>query len=496
MLLVLLIILVIVWIALRRPRFWTVLRGAPAVVTARQANAMMQARGKKLSLPLGPLEVPLDTMTKPTIFFGLPGSGKTTLINMMVPALLSLFEQYCGRTRIVLFDIKNECPAKLHSLSPSHVPIYLLNPLEGRAPVLDFPTLFAARSDIEQLAHAICPPLAGDQTPFFRNAARQTISLVGHVLQKHHHRATMQWGLRVLCSILADKKMLRRVMDCDFEAKSFYAATLGPRIKSAGDVFSTIRSVIQPLVSASLVEINNPHRFHLKSFLRSDGIAILGMPPTGTQAVLPLYNVFLRRLIEEAQLNTHPEDRLIIILDEIAMLDRGIVDAIVKAACIGRSHGLHLLAASQSLELMESEFGHDKAHAFLASCATTVGLRCGSLKTAEYVTGRMGKQEGIVNLTSWTNGQQSSTTVSQQLQMRPTVLAEELLHLPLANPNTDKLTFYAVSPAFGNVKVTSSFIKQTTVACDPHFLNVVPRHSQDHELRPLTEAQWKALGLP
>ena len=84
------------------------------------------------------------------------------------------------------------------------------------------------------------------------------------------------------------------------------------------------------------------------------------------------------------------------------MLDRGIVDAIVKAACIGRSHGLHILAATQSLELMESEFGRDKAHAFLASCATTVGLRCGSLKTAEYVTGRMGKQEGLVLLTSWT----------------------------------------------------------------------------------------------
>lgn len=493
-LLVIIVVVIVVWIACQRPRFWTVLRGAPTVITGNQANALMNAKG--ISLILGMLRVPLHVFSKPTIFFGLPGSGKTSLINMMLPALMKLFSAYSGRTRIVLLDIKNELPSRLHAITPNNVPIHLLNPLEMRAPVLDFPTLFTSRSDIEQLAHSICPPLPGDQTPFFRSAARQTISLVGHVLQKHQPKATTPWGLHQLCAILADKKMLRRVMDCDFEAKTFYAATLGPRIKSAGDVFSTIRSVIQPLVSASLVELNNPHRFYLKSFLRSDGIAILGMPPTGSQAVLPLYNVFLRRLIEEAQLNSHPDDRLFIILDEIAMLDRGIVDAIVKAACIGRSHGLHILAATQSVELMESEFGRDKSHAFLASCATTVGLRCGSLQTAEYVTGRMGKQEGLVLLTSWTQAQQSSTTTSQQLHMRPTVLAEELLHLPLADPDKDLLTFYAVSPAFGNVKVNCPFIKQTTVVCDSNFPNVLPRSLQGHELRPLTDAQWKALGLP
>lgn len=494
MVLLIIIVVIALLIVFQRRPFWTVLRGAPNVITAGQANAMMKATG--LTLLLGLLRVPLDVFSKPTIFFGLPGSGKTSLINMMLPSLLKLFEAYTGRTRIVFLDVKNELPGKLHALVPHHVPIYLLNPLDDRAYVIDFPSVFALRSDCEQLGHATCPPLPADQSPHFRTAAAQTISLVAHVLQKHQPNATKPWGLNELCAILTDKKMLRRVMECDFEAKTFYAATLGPRIKSAGDVFSTIRSVVQPLVSASLVELNNQHRFHLKSFLRGDGIAILGMPPTASQAVLPLYKVFLRRLIEEAQLNHHLDDRLIIVLDEIAMLDRGLIDAIVKAACVGRSHGVHILAATQSLELMESEFGRDKAHAFLASCATTVGLRCGSLKTAEYVTGRMGKQEGIVLLTSWTNAEKPSTTVSQQLHMRPTVLAEELLHLPLADPEKDELTFYAVSPAFGNVKVKCPFIKQTTVACDPSYPNELPRNLQGHELRPLTDAQWKALGLP
>ena len=76
-------------------------------------------------------------------------------------------------------------------------------------------------------------------------------------------------------------------MACDYEAKSFYKATLSANVKSSPDVFSTIRSVIQPLIPAALSERHNPPRYNIKSFLRDDGIAVLGIPPTGSEAVAP-----------------------------------------------------------------------------------------------------------------------------------------------------------------------------------------------------------------
>ena len=82
-------------------------------------------------------------------------------------------------------------------------------------------------------------------------------------------------------------------------------------------------------------------------------------------------------------------------------------------------------------------------------------------KTADYVAGRMGNQDGIVVLcsrTSSANG--SSTTVSEQLQTRPTVMADELLHAPLADPVEDRMVFFAVSPAFGNAKVSCPFVRK------------------------------------
>jgi hypothetical protein len=127
----------------------------------------------------------------------------------------------------------------------------------------------------------------GDQTPFFRNAARQTLALVASVLQKHQKSATRPWGMLDLAMIVSSKKMLRLVMFRDYEAKSFYQSTLGPNIKSSGDVYSTLRSVIQPLIRAALIEPEAKTRLNLKSFLRSDGVAVLGIPPTGPKRCCP-----------------------------------------------------------------------------------------------------------------------------------------------------------------------------------------------------------------
>lgn len=237
-------------------------------------------------------------------------------------------------------------------------------------------------------------------------------------------------------------------------------------------------------------------KLNLKTLLREDGVVVLGVPPTGSQAVLPLFNVFIRRLIEEAQVNSHPEDRLFLILDEVAMLDRAVVDAIVNATCLGRSHNIHVIAATQSLELLEAKFGSDQAHAFLASCATTVAFRCASKKTADYVVGRMGNQEGIVLLTSWTQAKECSSTTSQQLHVRATVLAEEILHAPLADPIADSMTFWTVCPTVGNAKVKTPFVQETTVLGDPSYPNISPRSAGANALRPLTRSDWVALGLP
>jgi len=506
----LVILIAVLWVLANgcsRSRFWNPFRGAPDVNATDEANALSDARmsllrsvgqmTNALAVNFGLLRIPLEVLSKPTILFGLPGTGKTSLLNIALKSLFALFQMQVGRTRFVFLDVKNELPRRLHALIPSNVPIHFLNPLEARASVLDFPNVFATRSDIDQLAYTICPAVAGDQTPYFRNAARQIIALVVAVLQKHRSKASRPWGLYELCSIISDMRLLRRVMFLDYEARSFYKSTLGPKNKAAGDVFSTLRSVIQPLIPSALVELESPTRLNLKDFLRDDGVAVLGIPPTGSQAVLPLFNVFIRRLIEEAQVNSHPEDRLFLVLDEVAMLDRAVVEAIVNATCLGRSHNIHVIAATQSLELLEAKFGGEQAHAFLASCATTVAFRCASKKTADYVVGRMGNQEGIVLLTSWTSaGKNSSSTTTQHLQVRATVLADEVLHAPLADPIADTMTFWTVCPTIGNAKVTTPFIQETTVDTDPNYPNICARTPSGNGLRPLSKSDRLALGLP
>lgn len=490
----------------QKGKIWQPLRGAPDVAAVDAVNKIVGARIEKLieagrhddalAVHFGSLVVPLEDLRKPTAILGLPGCGKSSLINMILASLVKLFGLRTGRTRFVILDVKNELPRRLDAMVPKSVPIEHLNPLHAHAAVLDFPSIFDRMADIDQLAHTICPPIQGDQNPFFRNAARQAIAQVAKVLQNHQAGATKPWGLYDLCAILVHKPTLRRVMKCDFEAWSFYRTSLANNIKSAADVLSSIRSVIQPLIPAALAELDNPRRFNLKSFLRSDGIAVLGIPPTGSQAVLPLLNVFIRRLIEEAQTNQHPDDRLVLILDEIALLDRAVIQSIITATCVGRSSGIYCIFASQSLELLEAQFGKDASEAILSTCPTKVGFRCGSRRTAEFFAGAMGSQEGFVYLTSWSSGRNgSNTTTSQQLQIRATVLPDELLHLPLADPVEDAMHFYAVGPTIGNAKVSCTFVRETTVETDPSIPNYLPRSDGERGLKPLSKADFKALGI-
>ncbi|MFO0936213.1 MAG: type IV secretion system DNA-binding domain-containing protein [Gemmataceae bacterium] len=491
-----------------RYRFWTPLRGSPDLKSTDDANRVTDHRIRQLNLAgrlgdaiavtFGMLRVPLEVLSKPVIIFGMQGSGKTSLLNMILNTrfYLELFRYRPGRTRFVKLDIKNESPARLDVQIPEHVPIHYLNPLDARASVLNYPKIFTDRSDIGQLAHSICPPIPGDQSPFFRDSARQAIAMLAGVLQTFQAHATRPWGLNDLCAILSDKKLFRRVMFCDFEARSFYKMVFATKNKASADVYATIRSVIQPLIPAALAELGDVKRFDLSSFVREDGVVILGVPSKGSQAVLPIYAVIITRLIEEALTVNHPDDRLFLVLDEIAMCNRSVIDAVIKACSLGRASGIHVIAATQSVELLESQFSEANAHAFLASCGTTVAFRCASKKTADYCVSRMGRQEGIVLLTSWTQAKESSTTTAQHLQVRDTVLAEELLHAPLADPIADSMTFWSVCPTFGNVKVTCPFVEETTVKTDPSFPNTLPRTSGATSLRPFTEADWIALGLP
>ena len=62
----------------------------------------------------------------------------------------------------------------------------------------------------------------------------------------------------------------------------------------------------------------------------------------------------------------------------------------------------------------------------------------------------------------------------------------------------DELRASGLDPvlAFGNAKVTCSFVAETTVKTDPTFPNTSPRSPGSEGLRPLTETDFEELGLP
>ncbi len=484
---------------------WRPIRGSGSLKSVKQANRISCQRCKELEslggnaglpISLGSLIVPLEVFNKPVMIFGLPGSGKTSLITIITMSLMQLFSKAPGRTRFLVLDCKLDNLAKLNSFTPAGIPIHVINPSDARSAALDLPEIFPTRSDLRQLASMMCPPVKGDSSPFFRQWVRDIIWAVTYVFQAHSKNAKANWNFLILCWTLANRPFLKWLCGLIPETKSLYKTGLGPDTDSAADIFSTIRSVIQPFIDIGLADREATETFSFSDFLTNDGVCVLGIPPKSSEVVKPLLSVFLRRLIEEAQAPSHPEDRLILVLDEIAQLDPSVTEAIIKSVAVGRSAGIHVIAATQSLEVMEAAFGQDKAHSFLSCCATIIGFRS-SRKTAEYLSHVFGNQEGFLTASSQSRGPGGrSTSTSESFHSRPVVMPEEFQNLPLADPIQDSIQYYVSNPLVGSVFVNSEFMAAVTAPRNPDYPDFIQRTISTNTRPQITIRDLEDLGLP
>ncbi len=465
--------------------FWSIIRGASCLVSLNSANrktlfAFEAAKDSleatdHLPIEFADLLVPLHCLSKPTILLGQPGTGKTSLITSVLQSITKLFERHPGRTRILILDSKLDSLEKLNSILPPDIPVHVLNPLDVRFEALDWGGIFRTRGEIIQLSEMICPKISGDSSPYFRNWARALVAGTVYVLQIFAKKAERKWRLLDLIKILISKKTLRHVCYQTAETKSLFQTSLGTKADSSADIFSTLRSVIAPFIEIALTEARAKTAFNISDFLAKDGVVVLGIPPKSSGLAKPLFSVFIRRLVEESLVNPnrHKDDRLFLVLDEIAQLESSLVEPLNNAAALGRSSNIFIISATQSIEVLEQSFGEKATAAFLSCAENLVGFRS-SPKTADYLSKSFGNQEGLIKTTSHSRGPNgNSTTESFSFHTRPVVMAEEFMDLPLANPSRDRMEFYFRNPFLGSVFVTSKFMAKVLLPADgtyPNFL--------------------------
>jgi hypothetical protein len=490
------------------PRFkrWRPFAGAPDVGSAEDAAGYARWRAKCLIaagkaddatlVNLGGIGVPIETLNQPVALVGAPKTGKSAEGVMLYWSLRELMDRKPGRTRIVWLDVKNERPSFLHATLPEGVPLYVLNPLDRRSMPIDWSG--CNRSEAWQLAFALVPPVESDNAPFFRNWARLLLWSTIFVFLTFARRARRRWLLADALAVCADERCLKSVLSLSHETRSLYRAALRKSARSSGDVFSTLRSIVQEFADVAIAERQAPEpRFDIRRFLREDAVAVLGLTPTGSQAVLPIYAVLLQRLIEEARMNADPTDRLILLLDEVALLGPRFIDTLLAAGCIGRSSGVHVITTTQSVEFLRSSLGAAKADAFLASCETLLAHRAASRATAEYCAGRFGEQKGyLTTVTDTFSNPHGSTSYVETVTALPTVMPETILHLPLADPEADAIEYVAVSPVYGPIHVRTRFTAAAATPQAGDFPNYDPRRLGSTQMPRFTLKDAEDLGLP
>jgi hypothetical protein len=400
------------------------------------------------------------------------------------------------RIRLVIFDAKNEWPAKLHALLPPWVPVYQLCPLDAARGVR-----WAMGEDVRspaeafQFATGMTPDQANDPNGFFTRGSRNvlmdlTIALV--------LTARQRWRPRHLAALTRNRRLLAAVLRTHPLTRDTAAQLL--RGKSGKDVLATVASFINLLFPAFAGWDRCDGSVSIRRFLRENAALVLGWDDGVSDALGPLYTFFLRMLIDQVLLNQDPSDRTFLFLDELGLLGR--LEALARAAYRGRSSALCLAVGVQDLNTLYRVYGHHGAREVLASLQTKVFFRLGSRDTAEFAAGVLGKHEirrwlRTSSTSGGAGGRSNTSSVQEQYADRSLVSPDELMALPLADPVGDRLMGYLTSPWTGPTGFEVPFLAAArAIPVDPGFVNYRRREPDDQLLAPFTAQDAADLGLP
>lgn len=452
--------------------------------------------------------LPNDAAHLGTLLVGVPGTGKTVVATGMVSSLCRRFDRSDRRRlrrragerlrlRLVIFDAKNEWPAKVHRLLPPWVPVYQLNPLDAARGVR-----WAVADDVRsvaealQLASGVAPDRTNDPNGFFTRASRNALTDLALVLLL---TAGKRWRAGHLAALTRNQRLLAAVLRSHPITRDTAAQML--RGRSGKDVLATIGTFVNALVPAFSGWDRCAGTVSIRQFLDEEAVLILGWDDGVSDALSPLYTLFLRLLIDRVLLNADPTDRTWLFLDELGLL--GKLDALPRAVYRGRSSALCVTAGVQDVNTLDRIYGRDMAREILASLQTKVFFRLGSKESAEFAAGAIGKQEVRRWLRSYShtrsgNGGSSTTGLQEQIAERYAVMPDELLHLPLADPVADRLTGYLLSPFVGGTaRFEVPFLASARASAgDPSFENYRRRDAADQLPLPLSPADVEALGVP
>lgn len=442
----------------------------------------------------GMVRLPDRVSTSHFLVCGTTGAGKTTLLRLLMQSVLPNVGR--GETRALIYDAKQDILSILKGMN-LQTEVVTLNPFDERCAGWDIAKDVTSPAVAEQVASILIPSEKGGSNPYFYQAAR---SLLTGVMMAFIIKSPGKWSLADVLNALRTEATLKSVL-LSTEHTAYLVERYFANEKVANDVMSTLDTKVRAYQYVAAAWSRATRHISLSEWLTQEYILVLGNDEETRTAIDAINQVIFKRLSELVIAQPESKSRRTwFFLDELK--EAGKLEGLTSLLTKGRSKGACVVLGFQDIEGLSVAYGDNRtAREIVGLCANKAILRTDSPTTAEWASSLFGAGEMLeirVTESSGTSGDhsQKSTSTSEHLQKRESVLASEFMSLPMSGPENG-LNGYYIIPEIGAYRVRAhwSFITDMLDPIDSDFPNVVKRPNEHQYLSSWNNTDKIRLGL-
>jgi type IV conjugative transfer system coupling protein TraD len=373
-----------------------------------------RARGtsKDSDIKVGGVGLLKGAECKHLLFFGSPGSGKSTAIKEVLDQVRS------SGKRAIVYDPSGEFIESYYREGQD----VILNPLDARYPAWNLWAEIRSKTDFATLARSIFP--GGGKDPFWELAGATLFETVTEKLWEEK-RTTNAELYRVLTT--------SSVQDLAGWLKGTAAARFLD--DSAGAMPSNVLATMtSKLAAVEVLPDTEGKPFSIRDWVEteSDSWMFLAMRQEHQASLRPLVSLWCD-IASSAVLSLKPDRsrRVWFVLDELPSLAK--LPALHPLLAQGRKHGAAVLLGLQAMPQLREIYGHDGAAGLASQPQTWLILRTVEPDTAQWLEKAVGQSEIDETRESVSMGAQAvrdGVSFQQNVHMKAVAMATEIMALP------------------------------------------------------------------
>ncbi|MDJ0617977.1 MAG: type IV secretion system DNA-binding domain-containing protein [Calothrix sp. MO_192.B10] len=430
----------------------------------------------------GICKLPYEAASRNFLLCGVPGTGKTTLVDILSQSVLPNFVgvETC-KHRALVHDHKGESIALMYGMGFTFENGLLktLNPFHKNAVYWDVAKDFDNDLFARVFAEILIEKRDNESQPFFSDAARE---IVAGVIRSFNAMEPYRWKFHhlVRACCLSPFKELVNFLKYRKDNAGIVQTLESRSEKTTDSILSTLRTEIGKFKEIAVLWSKAKEGITVSDFLSGSYVLLLGSFSLAEEAVETVNRLFVTRLLEALLCgeNVHILDksnpnRTWLILDEAPML--GNLKRLPKALDLGRQLGLAVVFCFHDIHQLTSVYG-ELTKSLLAKFQNRLIFKLGDMETAEWASQFFGIEEvlEIVPNINYSEGKMTyydkvneatgNRTTSQSIQFNKAkntlILPEEFFDLPLANPENGLIGYLSTVIGQAKIGLTWNFINK------------------------------------